>query len=1281
MINRYGENKIRAPFQSIQTICGLISSPEEELEIVRGKVMEGTCHWILQRSDYLQWISATQKSQNPRIFWLIGLPATGKTTLSSVVIDHIQFRGKGCAYHFFSSGHQAKRAVTYCLRSIVTQLAHSSQEFRERLIAMHEESGINFTSQDQDFQVIWIKVFEAIIFKMHFPSPLFWVLDAMDEADSPHLLMSHFARIHSKTPIRIFFTSRPMRIPSLATARASFVATCFLTEADTMEDISAYVRSTLQAILPGEDKLRTDITDEILAKASGSFLWVKLALETLRENWHTEDDIRKSLTDIPEGMEDLYRQMLTSLECQPARSRFIAERILTWALCSWRPLSLVELASALEPELKDFVNLRDTLNQVCGHFITVDCSKILVIHATAREFLLDKHDEFPAFVERLSGNQHLMNVCLKFLAESAREHNSHSIEGVQSTFHGAGSGGRFLISEREHPLLSYSACYWAYHASKSTAGSQGLIDDINSFLSTHCLSWIETVALSKDLQYLTRSAQYLKTVVKRRRVHTKHDGLTVPLSLEEPSEDAELVTQRWANDIVRLVTKFGSSIIQNPSSIHRLIPAFCPTGSMVGSTFATNDPGSISVRGLSTNDWGDCLATVSIEDNSTASQVLAVHDHFVVLIRSTGTAIVWNAETCEEKRRLQHREYVSHMVANRYGDLLATAGAKMLRIWNILSGTEVSSLPVSQEAGLMAMAIKDDNAGLVVGFDDCSIREFELETSKQTWRLVVEDPRGVFHGCPSIMAFSPDLKKVAIAWRGFSPLVWILSEKDRRQPYRCKAGRSSKTGAIANPESFAWQTDGKTLLVLCQSAVIVEWHIYEDTQRYLDHIVAREMTTSLDGNLLMTSDHTGTISIWTLPRANLIYRLVNQNAFIRSLTFSSDAKRFYDTRGSLCNVWEPTVLVQAADQDDGDHSSVGESSILTEPVVTEDLSSQSQVTALAIDTEDSYYCCGKTDGTVFIHDVEDGHRLRKVYAHDTYTSIILLAWSASGRYIVSGDETGRIMAKRLEAKDTAKWAVFSVLDIRLSESVQQFLFNPDEKLLLVSTSSTDVVYDLKAKVELHREDWGIRQSRRWVEHPSTPECLMQIGIDSIDIYRWENLQHMGCTRLTENAAEEPWTLLAPSCGTHTPVPDEPNRRVVQFVTFTKDKRYMIYETLPDTGHSSSRSTSGLQLKLLSTTGTDVEHPLASTNDGMHGFVDRVKRLLGTYQGAIVFLDHDNWLCTWEICSSVDNIKRQFFLPKDWLNPSMLQVAIINEKGTFFCPKYGDVAIVKHGISL
>ena len=1240
-------------------MMGVRERAEDELKTFRGRTMNGTCQWITRKEEFLEWIEVSEPAQSPGFFWLIGLPAMGKTVLASYVVDYLLLRGasRQCQYHFFSAGHQSKRTAAYCLRSIASQLAFTNEEFRHKLLTLREETGLSFSSQDQDFSIIWEKIFHGIIFKMK-GEPLYWVLDAFDEADVPSLLVNSLMDIRSSTPIRIFITSRPARIPSKPTTSDSSFNTHFLSEDDTSGDIRAYVHNALREALPDdEQQIRDDILEQILSKAEGSFLWVKLVLETLHDNWHTQDDIRKALTEMPKGMEHLYIRMLEKIEAQSSRLQLMAKRILTWTTCCWRPLDIAELQKALEPEFSGFVRLQETILQICGNFISVDNDKVSLIHMTARQFLLSSRENAPAFINSELGHEHIAIACLKHLSDEKWKRRFKTFETSTTTATGnAHKRNRLLLAEKGNPFLGYSVCYYAYHVSKSSLNSKHLPIILKNFLTKYCLSWIEAIALSSNLRYLTRSARFLKSYAKRRLRRLSSDDTDAPVTLKDSDTEYSREIQLWTVDFIRIVGKFGPNLIQNPSSVYRLISPFCPRASMIGTVYGQQER-LISVTGLTSQGWNDCLASVTVSKEEAVSKVLATDAFFLTLLSSSGTVIVWHTETCEEARRILHKEYVSSMELNRPQILLATAGSENYKIWDIATGRQLYQLEKTSRALTMVTAFGNVGPELIVGLDDCSVTCYDLDTSQQKWQFTVPT-YGKYYGCPLTMRISPDLTMLAVSWRGKPPMVWDLLGTRFQQPLKCRV--RSTTDALFSPVAMKWQTDANSILILCQDTTLTEWHIYDEEQHKFDHIKAHEITISRDGNLLLTSDAMGTISAYAFPRLSLIYQLVNQNEFIENLAFSPDGQRFYDTRASICNVWEPDALVRPDESELEDRGSY----IATDPVISHDESSQTHVTALAFGFADEFFCIGREDGTVCIHDTIDGKRLRKVSAHSPHSAIIILAWSHSNRYIISGDDSGRILAKRVESKGSNPFGVFPVFDIRIDEPVQQLVFNKSEKLLLISTGSTDTLWNLRLKKQLCCQRWTTGYGRRWIQHPIDQELLVWIDPFMIHTYSWEALSHADLIK-------------TPPADVDSSHPSRPHGKVVHWVALTENQQYVVY--LSGAGHTESRLSSGLHLELLSTADLHVQHPHLLTSNCMADLAGRIRRLIGTYQDRIVFLDHDYWLCTWRINPGLYDVKRHFFLPKDWLNHNTLHMASLNPHGTFFCPKYGDVAIVRHGM--
>jgi len=54
--------------------------------------------------------------------------------------------------------------------------------------------------------------------------------------------------------------------------------------------------------------------------------------------------------------------------------------------------------------------------------------------------------------------------------------------------------------------------------------------------------------------------------------------------------------------------------------------------------------------------------------------------------------------------------------------------------------------------------------------------------------------------------------------------------------------------------------------------------------------------------------------IWHPDGFQLLYRVLHEE-LVRDLAFSPDSQRFYDVRGTICNIWEPDVRLRGGDDD------------------------------------------------------------------------------------------------------------------------------------------------------------------------------------------------------------------------------------------------------------------------------------------------------------------------------------------------------------------------------
>ena len=977
-------------------------------------------------------------------------------------------------------------------------------------------------------------------------------------------------------------------------------------------------------------------------------------------------------------------RMVENISEQAQRPRAIALRILTWAVCSFRPLEIEELEVVLASEFGEFLDLKDTVTQTCGNFVVVEKSRVSLIHDTARQFLLHRTADLPISIDYRLANEYIASTCINFIMDP--KNNWRRVfslaQSRTATFSDQTQGKRVAVFET-HPFLQYAVTWWSYHVSLAPSYTD-LLSLIFDFLEHSCLVWINAVALLGDMRVVTRAAQYLKLFIKKCRRKSFNDLITS----FRVNRDDEL--REWVKDLIRVVGRFGTILTESPHSIYRQIIPFCPKGSIISRTFGR--VGALSVTGISSEAWDDCLARLTMGDDECATMVRCKGSYFVTLMAS-GTLVVWHVESCAEARRLYHREWITTIECSKVSNIVATAGTKTIRVWDISTGEEVYRLPKTYQRNILALSFGDKDDEILIGYDDSSIECYNLITSSLKWRVSVEDPDDMDHACPHLISFSPDACQVVLGYRGRPLLAWSLNPRSRR-PQKCirpedRSCRRHDSWKGGTPECVLWHPESPVILVLHSDTCLVEWNIEDDVQREIAHIGAREMAISADGNLLLTSDYNGTLSVWTVPEFRLTYQ-VRGDDMVRSLTFSADGQRFYVIRGELCHVWEPEALVRPDDLEREEFSSTHDT-LSTGPISPVSYPERPQITALICDNEDKFYCCGKDSGAVVLHELSKGEKVRKLYGHSSVVSIVEMAWSSSQRYIASADDCGRVIAKRLQKpkSQSAEWKVYPLLDVRPGEAVSQLLFSSSEDYLLISSSTSDCVWSIGEKKEMCRSPHKSGTAYKWVNHPHDPELLVQISCRHPPrTFIWKSLDEVHNETDQEGAFPDSTVPslngLSLSRATISGESLESIERVVQL-----QKAKFVFEIQPNTG-SNDFLTSRRRLMLLdmaplssSTHGREVPPP-PPQQEPLKGLAGHFNRLVGVYQDHLVFLDHQHSFCTWDTTSSRAErdpvVRRHFFLPNDWLTPAMLRLCTVNSCGTVLCPKNGEVAIIRSGIN-
>jgi Cdc6-like AAA superfamily ATPase len=102
----------------------LLTDPSDDLATLsreRGKIMNGSCEWILAQENYLTWL------QEPGLqrFRITGRPGIGKTTIFRFIHESLKSTAEPkilLCYYLFDYRHADRRGSTAVLRSLIFQI-------------------------------------------------------------------------------------------------------------------------------------------------------------------------------------------------------------------------------------------------------------------------------------------------------------------------------------------------------------------------------------------------------------------------------------------------------------------------------------------------------------------------------------------------------------------------------------------------------------------------------------------------------------------------------------------------------------------------------------------------------------------------------------------------------------------------------------------------------------------------------------------------------------------------------------------------------------------------------------------------------------------------------------------------------------------------------------------------------------------------------------------------------------------------------------------------------
>lgn len=1235
--------------ESLEFYLGIDSLSEDDLANLKDLKADGSCNWIVDQPTFQSWRDASEDA--PQVYWLTGQPGSGKSVTSAHVVTHLEELGFDVYYYFFKHGQKDQQTVSGFLRQLAYQMASRHSAIRQRLFAL-QEAGVVLDKDDD--RTLWRKLFVNEILRIPFPNQQYWVLDGLDECHAFAKLFAMLSKIDSPYRINFFFSSR--KVPGLERQFTSFRNRLFshnIEPDDTLQDIRSYIENHCDSLVFDVD-YREELVDRLIKKSDGSFLWTKLAFEEL-EQVYSEDTMSEVLDEIPEGMVDLYHRVLDTMS-RNSREVKLTKAILAWAVCGVRNLNIHELQAAIRLELKSNIpDIERAVEGLCAQMVRVEKNEtVQLVHSTARDFLMDSNLDSPFAIKRSETHENLAKICLQYLCgdEMQPPKNRALVSGLKGV---------------QSHLADYAATRWSDHLVHASSKSNDLLEFVNRFLKTNVLSWIEFVARrKKNLYTVSRTAKNLRNYLDRRAKHLS------PMGGQFAS------VSQWSTDLLRVVAKFGRNLLKYPSAIYFIVPSLCPSNSSIHQEFGTGR-GLLSLEGFSNTSWGDCISY--IEHRDTRAMSLAGGDDVFAIGLKSGFAKIYNGLTCQERASLAHGEPVRVLRFDHSSQHIATSGNSCFKmwstdgelLWSLSHSDPVVSLTFSQDDNLVVTCTKASAIMSYRVMDGIEIPINPLAPASLT------QTRQFARQAILSSSISPDLKVLAVAYRGRPPGLWSL-ENDVKMG-TCEKQALSVAQILFNPNPSV-----ELLAVTYQDGELALFKTWNQEEVASVSGDAYTMAATPDGRTVATGDMLGTIKLWDFESLHLLYCIKSPDYEIRSLAFSGDGLRLFDLRDSKSKVWEPSALVRKTMSDD---SSISESASGNEAATTVgDYGETIAITVMLVSPTADCVFLGKDDGTVHCYDITSG-TLTQLYSHRFGVLPTIISWNPEAMLIATADASSTLVVWRLERQQHAgaAWKAKSrILQLSWQAPIRELSLSPGGSYLLLHDDPNVNLLRLSEPQSdarpLQLPDHVLISRLTWYKSSTGQDMLLAAAENG----------HLLASTLHNNSGQP--SLSANSDILLLDPKSEAISQTIKKIVLTPTQEFLLVEFEDEGPHQAWDAARILvyEVRGLTTSGTGSQELKRRISPVLLLKSLDVRSFLGFCGTKVVFLDRNLWVRSYDLALvttggggqdsivGADKALRHFFIPFEFVGGNNDVDAAVTESGDVVFPKEGELGIVKSALT-
>lgn len=206
---------------------------------------------------------------------------------------------------------------------------------------------------------------------------------------------------------------------------------------------------------------------------------------------------------------------------------------------------------------------------------------------------------------------------------------------------------------------------------------------------------------------------------------------------------------------------------------------------------------------------------------------------------------------------------------------------------------------------------------------------------------------------------------------------------------------------------------------------------------------------------------------------------------------------------------------------------------------------------------------------------------------------------------------------------------------------------------------------------------------QWVEHPTSKQHVISIRPQLVRVYQWSDLKEIATFSMPQTAFQRRPTMIEVD-------PPSPSHKGPSTTIFKVEEEidlvvstHLPGHVLVRTSRMSSSSTLISRLQVPSTADTAILPELDSNCDLI--FLDIPSAVAEQTEIPLnilpnerfVFIDRSFRVCTWPLRSKrdADDIKRHFFIPRDWVPEQNLKLLHVTRQGSILCPRSEGFVII------